>query len=129
MFRVVDAAKALAELREISPLIEAAVVADDQGNVIAATFADGDALAGAGRALLELAVKAQDGREPTQLDASTAHGSLFVVHVGERTIVATTTPNPAVGLVFYDLKTCLRALELAQPKRRRTKKKEPADAA
>jgi hypothetical protein len=26
-------------------------------------------------------------------------------------IAATTTPEPTVGLVFYDLKTCLRSIE------------------
>ena len=34
-------------------------------------------------------------------------------------IAATTTPEPTVGLVFYDLKTCLRSIEAPKPKRRR----------
>jgi predicted regulator of Ras-like GTPase activity (Roadblock/LC7/MglB family) len=126
----VDAAQALAELTEISSEIEAAAIADGDGSVIAATPASGDALAGAGRALLEQAALAQSGHEPAQINASTARGSVFVVRAGERTIVATTTPEPTVGLVFHDLKTCLRALAPAEPKRRRTKKKkDAADAA
>jgi predicted regulator of Ras-like GTPase activity (Roadblock/LC7/MglB family) len=128
MFRVVDAAQALADLTEISSQIDAAAVADDQGNVIAATSVDGEALGGAGRALLELAAKAQGGREPVQLDASTARGSVFVVRDGDRTIVAATAPQATAGLVFYDLKTCLGALESQRPKRRRAKKKQSGDA-
>jgi predicted regulator of Ras-like GTPase activity (Roadblock/LC7/MglB family) len=125
----VDAAQALAELVEISSQIDAAAIADKEGSVIAATLADSEALAGAGRALLEHAARAQSGREPARIDASTAQGSVFVVREGETTIVATTTPEPSVGLVFYDLKTCLRMLEPVQPKRRRTTKKDASDAA
>ncbi|MCA1682564.1 MAG: hypothetical protein LC685_00960, partial [Actinobacteria bacterium] len=37
----------------------------------------------------------------------------------DRLIAATTPPEPTVGLVFYDLKSCLRELETpAKPKRR-----------
>jgi hypothetical protein len=32
-------------------------------------------------------------------------------------IAATTTPEPTVGLVFYDLKSCLRSLGEEQPKK------------
>ena len=32
---------------------------------------------------------------------------------GDRLIAATTTPEPTVGLVFYDLKTCLRSIDEA----------------
>ena len=66
-----------------------------------------------------------------QLEAATLGGSVFVVRDGERLIAATTTPEPTVGLVFYDLKTCLRSIEDAKPKpqRRPAKKKEADDAA
>jgi len=30
---------------------------------------------------------------------------------GDRLIAATTSPEPTVGLVFYDLKTCLRSID------------------
>ena len=38
-------------------------------------------------------------------------GSVFVVRDGERLIAATTRPEPTVGLVFYDLKSCLRSID------------------
>ena len=47
----------------------------------------------------------------SQLEAATAEGSVFVVRDGGRTIVATTRPEPTVGLVFYDLKTALRSID------------------
>ena len=60
----------------------------------------------------------------TQLEASTAEGSVFVVRDGARRIAATTGPAPTVGLVFYDLKSCLATptAEPAPPKRTRRKK-------
>jgi predicted regulator of Ras-like GTPase activity (Roadblock/LC7/MglB family) len=105
--RAVDAAQALAELREISSEIEAAAIADDEGNVVAATPTDGDSLAAAGRTLLAHAAQLQ-GREPARVAATTAQGSVFVIREGGRTIVASTVPRPSIGLVFYDLKNCLR---------------------
>ena len=128
--RAVDAAQALAELTEISSEIEAAAITDDQGNVAATTRADGVALAAAGRALLEHAARVQ-GREPAQVGVATAKGSVFVVRDDGRTIVATTMPEPTAGLVFYDLKACLRALEPPKPKRRRAnpKPRDPNDEA
>ena len=62
----------------------------------------------------------------TQLEAATRGGSVFVVRDGGRRIAATTRPEPTVGLVFYDLKSCLRQLEEEpgeKPKRRPRKKK------
>src|SRR5262249_14898140 len=80
-------------------------------------------VAGAKR-LLEAAEQLRPG--VAQLEAATVTGSVFVVRDGERTIAGTTTPEPTVGLVFYDLKTCLRSIEEPKPKRRRGpgKKKE-----
>jgi hypothetical protein len=57
---------------------------------------------------------------------------VFVVRDGERTIAATTTPEPTVGLVFYDLKTCLRSIDdppAPAPQRKAAKKAESTDAA
>jgi hypothetical protein len=99
----VDAAEALAELTEISSQIEAVAIADAEGNVVPT---EGVALAAAGGALLERAAQAR-GREPAQLAATTDRGSVFVVRDGERTIVATTKPDPIASLVLYDLKNCL----------------------
>jgi len=45
-------------------------------------------------------------------------GSVFVVIEGDRAVAAVTRAEPTVGLVFYDLKTCLRSVE-APPKRKR----------
>jgi predicted regulator of Ras-like GTPase activity (Roadblock/LC7/MglB family) len=111
----VDAAQALADLTEISSQIEAAVVVDADGAVLASTLADqarGERLAGAARALLAAAEQAGDARPGplAQLEAATADGSVFLVRDAERLIAATTTPEPTVGLVFYDLKSCLRAI-------------------
>jgi hypothetical protein len=51
------------------------------------------------------------GSHVSQLEAATAEGSVFVVRDGGRTIIATTRPEPTVGLVFYDLKTALRSID------------------
>jgi hypothetical protein len=135
-----DAAQALADLTEISSQIEAAVLFDEQGSVVGSTFS-GATLSGSGAAealarsaakLLEdaAAFRSSDAAV-TQLEASTQSGSVFVVRDGSRRIAATTGPSPTVGLVFYDLKSCLRGVadeaEPAQPKPRPRRKKEPVD--
>ena len=115
-----EAAQALADLTEISSQIESAVIVDEAGTIAGATLADGSRLAEAGRALLQ---KAEDvhGSRPAQLEAATAGGSVFVLSDGARTIVATTGPQPTVGLVFYDLKSCLRSVaDEEKPKPKRT---------
>ena len=54
-------------------------------------------------------VRSDLGREAlAQLQAATPDGSVFVVVDSGRLAVATTGPDPTVGLVFYDLKTLLR---------------------
>jgi predicted regulator of Ras-like GTPase activity (Roadblock/LC7/MglB family) len=111
-----DAAQSLADLIQISSQIRAAVIVDELGAVAGSTLADGTALAEAGRALLADAAGLRNGAEPTQLEAATEAGSVFVLREGGRTIVATTGPAPTVGLVFYDLKSSLRAVEAAKPK-------------
>jgi predicted regulator of Ras-like GTPase activity (Roadblock/LC7/MglB family) len=110
----VDAAQALADLTEISSQIEAAVLAGADGTVLASTFPDESRsrqLANAAQALLAAAerVRGEGGQPLAQLEASTADGSVFVVRDAERVIAATTSAQPTVGLVFYDLKSCLRA--------------------
>ena len=50
-------------------------------------------------------------------------GAVFVLRDGEKTIAATTGPQPTAGLVAYDLRTCLDGIsEPEKPKRRRTSK-------
>ena len=102
---------------EISPQVRQVVVVEADGslagsNVLVETQAQ--RLADGGRRLLEASDPLQPGL--AQLEAATSHGSVFVVRDGGRMIVATTTTEPTVGLVFYDLKTCLRSI--AEPKRK-----------
>jgi predicted regulator of Ras-like GTPase activity (Roadblock/LC7/MglB family) len=128
-----DAAQALADLAEISSQIEAAVLFDEDGEVAGSTFADESAaktLARAAAALLERAVEFRtDDAAVTQLEASTAEGSVFVVRDGSRRIAATTGPSPTVGLVFYDLKSCLRDAALAAAPAKRSRRKRADDEA
>jgi hypothetical protein len=42
------------------------------------------------------------------VQAAWPDGSVFVVRDERHLVVAVTRPDPTVGLVFYDLKTCLR---------------------
>jgi predicted regulator of Ras-like GTPase activity (Roadblock/LC7/MglB family) len=125
-----DAAQALADLAEISSQIESAVLFSDDGSVGGATGVGDEAAARLARGALELleqsAAFRSDGGAVVQLEASTREGSVFVVREGARGIVATTVPQPTVGLVFYDLKSCLRGAEPEKPKRRR---RTPAPAA
>ncbi len=127
-----DTAQALADLTEISSQVEAAVLFDDGGEVMGSTLADelaGRALAVAAGELLARAGSLGDGGEVAQVEASTPDGSVFVVRDGARRIAATTGPDPTVGLVFYDLKSCLRDLGAdAKPKRRRAPKKASDEA-
>jgi predicted regulator of Ras-like GTPase activity (Roadblock/LC7/MglB family) len=127
-----DAAQALADLTEISSQIEAAVLFDESGNVQGSTLDDetaAQALARAGVQLLDGVTKLRTEGEVTQLEASTARGSVFVVRSGERRIAATTGPAPTVGLVFYDLKSCLRGVENGATKPPRARKRKTADEA
>src|SRR5256885_7432194 len=131
-------AQALADLTEISTQVEAAVVFDREGTVLASTLDDERAgrLAGSALELVRAAEEARPdgGADATQalvqLDVALEDGSVFVAADGDRLIAAITAPDPTVGLVFYDLKSCLRGLAEepeAKPKPRRrttTKKKD-----
>ena len=130
-----DGTQAIADLTEISSQIESVVLLDGKGAVAGSTFADDAAatrFAQAAKALLDAAEALREGGEPlTQLEAETPEGSVFVLREGDRLIAATTVPDPTVGLVFYDLKSALRAAEDAKPKRkpRARAPKKPAKAA
>src|SRR5262249_25488948 len=133
--RRMDAAQALADLTEISSQVVHVAIVDGDGKVLATT------IAGAGRAerfvqgvttLLEEADGLRQSRGLpglSQLEAATLEGSVFVVRRESDAgpfIAATTRPDPTVGLVFYDLKHCLRSIDAAPPPngvRRRTRKK------
>jgi len=101
---------ALRELTEISTQIEAAVVLDREGAVVASTLDDERAGRLAGAALELLGAAEEQGESLVQLDVVLRDGVVFVVADGDRVITATTGPEPTAGLVFYDLKSCLRAL-------------------
>jgi predicted regulator of Ras-like GTPase activity (Roadblock/LC7/MglB family) len=119
-----DASAALERLREISSQVRTAVVFDREGTVLASTLADDERAASVAREAQELLAAAEQRAEReggfAQLEVALQRGSVFVVRDAERLIVATTPPEPTVGLVFYDLKSCLRELdEPAKPKPRR----------
>ncbi len=109
-----DAQQALADLTEISSQIRAAVLIDDKGAVAASTLGGEQAarMAKAAGELLSVAERTRPGLGPgtlTQLEVATLEGSVFVVRDHGRVIAATTSAEPTVGLVFYDLKSALRA--------------------
>ena len=112
-----DAAQALADLTEISAQIESAVLAQHDGSVVASTLADETAaksFAEAAAQLLAAAdeVRREPGSEPlVQVEGAAHDGSVFVAKDERHLVAAVTKPRPTVGLVFYDLKTCLRMLE------------------
>jgi len=132
-----DAAAALERLQEISSQVRAAVIFERGGNVVGSTFADEQRakdVADEAEALLTEVEQRRDAvdeaGEFAQLEVALQGGSVFVVRDGDRLIAATTQPEPTVGLVFYDLKSCLRDLETtAAPKRRAPARRKPATRA
>jgi predicted regulator of Ras-like GTPase activity (Roadblock/LC7/MglB family) len=127
-----DAAQALADLTEISSQIEAAVLFDEEGVVAGSTLGSDDAaqaLADAAARLLDGAGSFRSEGTVTQLEAATSDGSVFVVRSGDRRIAATTGPAPTVGLVFYDLKSCLKNADAEPEKPKRTRRKKAGDEA
>jgi predicted regulator of Ras-like GTPase activity (Roadblock/LC7/MglB family) len=133
MLALMDAAQAIGDLTEISPQVRHVVALAADGSVLGSNLPDESAARrladGSGR-LLDAAEAMRPGIQ--QLEAATLAGSVFVVRDGERTIAATTTPEPTVGLVFYDLKTCLRSIDEPQkpaPKRKPAAKKKAAEDA
>jgi predicted regulator of Ras-like GTPase activity (Roadblock/LC7/MglB family) len=141
-----DAAQSLADLTEISAQIEAAVLADHDGSVVASTLLDDAAAKSFAEAAAELLaaadqVRTEPGSDPlVQVEGAAVDGSVFVAKDDRHLVAAVTKPRPTVGLVFYDLKTCLRMLEreeeakaakatkTATPRRTTTKKTEEAES-
>ncbi|HEY8235206.1 MAG TPA: roadblock/LC7 domain-containing protein [Gaiellaceae bacterium] len=132
-----DAAAALERLREISSQVRAAVIFERGGKLVGSTFADDQRakdVAVEAEALLTEAEQRRDAGDETaefaQLEVALQGGSVFVVRDGDRLIAATTQPEPTVGLVFYDLKSCLRDLDTpAAPKKRAAPRRKPASRA
>jgi predicted regulator of Ras-like GTPase activity (Roadblock/LC7/MglB family) len=128
---VAVAEKALAELTDISSQVQAAVLFETGGKVLASTLPEDRAeeFAAAAKLLLDQAEVVRDEGDArlNQLEVATGTGSVFVVREGERVLAAVTSPNPTAGLVFYDLRACLRgASQPEKPKRRRAPAKKPA---
>jgi predicted regulator of Ras-like GTPase activity (Roadblock/LC7/MglB family) len=110
-----DPAKALADLRQISTQVERAVIFDGDARVLASMLDDeGAATAMAEAASGLLAAAANSPKPVVQLEAALPEGSVVLVTQDDLTIAATTSPEPTIGLVLYDLRTCLRSLE-AEP--------------
>jgi predicted regulator of Ras-like GTPase activity (Roadblock/LC7/MglB family) len=119
MLGVVDAAQAIADLTEISPQVQRVVVVGADGSLVGSNAdpASAQKLVDGARRLLAAAEELRPG--VSQLEAATVTGSVFVVRDGGRLIAATTSPEPTVGLVFYDLKTCVRSIEESKPKKKK----------
>jgi predicted regulator of Ras-like GTPase activity (Roadblock/LC7/MglB family) len=123
-----DAGQALADLAAVSSQIEGAVLLQEDGTLLASTFADdgrSQAVAARARELLQAAreSRAATGRaELSHVLAATPAGAVFLVRDGQRAVAAVTRPEPTIGLVFYDLKTCLRLTDAESDSARRGRK-------
>lgn len=114
---------ALRELLDVSPQVDAAIIttrSTSSPSVIA--FAPhearnrADRLADTCAQMLKQAEQARVelGREPiTQCEVATGDGHVFVVADAHHIVAAVTKSDPTVGLVFYDVKTALRAVREA----------------
>jgi predicted regulator of Ras-like GTPase activity (Roadblock/LC7/MglB family) len=130
MLGAMDAEQAIADLTEISPQVRDVAVVGLQGAVVGtnASTERAEAIAAVAQQLLETADELH-GSEVAQLEAATAGGSVFAIRDNGRLIAATTSFEPTVGLVFYDLKTCLRSIEPdTAPARKRAPRKKADDA-
>jgi predicted regulator of Ras-like GTPase activity (Roadblock/LC7/MglB family) len=117
MLSGMDAAQALADLTEISSQVAQVAIIDRDGKLLAATGHDGARTARfveSAQRLLDEAERLGLARglpELSQLEVSTLDGSVFAVRRDGQLIVATTRTDPTVGLIFYDLKHCLGAID------------------
>ena len=108
-----EPAEALADLKLISSQIERAVLVRYDGLVEASTpgtFA-AETFAADAHELWRVAEVARSslGRPPlAHLEVATPAGSVFAVRDEQRLVCAVTGCDPTVGLIFYDLRTCLR---------------------
>lgn len=127
-----DAAQALRELTELSSQVESAVVLTADGSVLASTHEDPTRSGALASSALELVGAASDlssaAQEVTRAEVELEEGAFFVLREGDRTIAATTGPQPTSGLVVYDLRTCLQGIaEPEQKKRKPTRKAKEGD--
>lgn len=127
------ASSALDELLEVSPQVDAAVILErDGGRLLASAPASSSRMADRFGAtcvkLLDAAeqARAELGREPVaQVEVATPDGHVFVVSDATWLVAAVTDADPTVGLVFYDLKTALRAVREANSSRNGSNGSEP----
>jgi predicted regulator of Ras-like GTPase activity (Roadblock/LC7/MglB family) len=109
-----DVGRALADLLEISPQIEAAAVVRRDGELagsVGVPLARETVLGRAVRELLDgAAAFRSEGGRVTQVHAELADGDVFAVAGDELTVVAVVGGRATPGLVFYDLKRCLAAV-------------------
>ena len=135
-----DAPQALADLTEISSQVIDVAIVDADGSIMATTADDPGRAERFVAGVVRLVAQADALREArglsdlAQLEAATLDGSVFVVRRGGRLIAATTRPDPTVGLVFYDLKHCLRSIEdgaagASEPARKPRASRKKSDAA
>jgi hypothetical protein len=127
-----DVAQALAELTELSSQVERAVVLDGAGALLGSTSPDErttERLATAARDALAAATELHPSAgTATRVEVELAQGALFVLGEGGHTIAAVTRPHPTAGLVAYDLRTCLQALDVPpKPKRARVSRPKKPD--
>jgi predicted regulator of Ras-like GTPase activity (Roadblock/LC7/MglB family) len=116
----VEAAEALAELAELSSQVEHALVLRADGSVLAATpeASSPEVLANAALELIAVAFELRSTPdEVTRVEVELERGGVFVLRDGGRTIAATKSPGATPGLVVYDLRTCLHAIDEGKPKR------------
>jgi len=109
------AAEALADLADLSTQVRVAVLAEQDGSVLASTLADekrSREIAIAARNALDAAdrLRAHGDAEVSALEAAVPGGSLFVASDDGVLLAATTGPEEPAGLVLYDLRSCLRRL-------------------
>jgi predicted regulator of Ras-like GTPase activity (Roadblock/LC7/MglB family) len=111
------ASSALDELLDVSPQVYAAVILERGSSRLLASAPDSTAspeqLATLTTRMLDAAEQARTelGREPvSQFEVATPEGHVFVVADSSSVVTAITATDPTVGLVFYDLKTALRAV-------------------
>lgn len=115
------AGSALVELLEVSPQVDAAVILERDGGNVVASAPDSsarmaDKLGTTCMRILDAAEQSRRelGREPvSQVEVGTPDGHVFVVGDASWVVAAVTDADPTVGLVFYDLKTALRAVREA----------------
>jgi predicted regulator of Ras-like GTPase activity (Roadblock/LC7/MglB family) len=111
-----DPRDALADLIAISPQVELAVIADDEGIAAAATTDDEERARTAAVLARQLAdegdqVLSGGAGRLAQAKIDLGARSVFLVREGVQTLAAVAGPDATPGLLFYDLRRCLRSIE------------------